>query len=114
MVTRCSFSIDPELVEAIDLYAKKQSVERNEAILTLIEAGLASSNNGGSAAPRQRRSFEEIHTIRKEIDGIKSVLTELHGQMRLLHHTIEADWKSDAQGVPFQTPPRTLWEFWKK
>ena len=41
MVMRCSFALDPDLMEQIDQFAREHSLDRNEAILELIEAGLS-------------------------------------------------------------------------
>ncbi len=58
MVMRCSFALDPDLMEQIDQFAREHSLDRNEAILELIEAGL-SCKDAGEAPVRQPRSFED-------------------------------------------------------
>ena len=47
-----------------------------------------------------------------KVEEIKTVLTELRNEVRLVHHTIETDWNNEAKGVPFQT--KHPWEFWRK
>jgi len=112
MVMRCSFALDPALMEQIDQFARDRMFDRNEAILELIEAGLACRQDGGAPTTRQQRSFEELNRLQRELEGVKEVLTELRNEVRLVHHTIETDWSKEARGVPFQT--RHPWEFWRK
>lgn len=111
MVMRCSFALDPDLMEQIDQFAREHAFDRNEAILDLIEAGLA-CKDGETATVRQHRSFEEINQLQRELEDVKAVLTELRNEVRLVHHTIETDWSKEAKGVPFQT--KHPWEFWRK
>ncbi len=111
MVMRCSFALDPDLMEQIDQFARDHSFDRNEAILELIEAGLA-CKDGGTVTVRQQRSFEELNRLQRELEDVKEVLTELRNEVRLVHHTIETDWNHEAKGVPFQT--KHPWEFWRK
>ncbi len=112
MAMRCSFALDPDLMEQIDQFARDHAYDRNEAILELIEAGLACQSDGRTATVRQQRSFEELNRLMREIEEIKTVLTELRNEVRLVHHTIETDWNNEAKGVPFQT--KHPWEFWRK
>jgi predicted transcriptional regulator len=104
MAMRCSFALDPDLMEQIDQFAREHSLDRNEAILELIEAGL-SCKDAGEAPVRQPRSFEEFNRLQQE-------LAELKKEVRLVHHTIETDWNRETKGVPFQT--KHPWEFWRK
>ncbi|KUK63457.1 type II secretion system protein E [Methanoculleus sp.] len=112
MVMRCSFALDPDLMELIDQFARDHALDRNEAILELIEAGLACRKDGGTVTVRQQRSFEELNRLQQELEDVKEVLTELRNEVRLVHHTIETDWNHEAKGVPFQT--KHPWEFWRK
>jgi predicted transcriptional regulator len=112
MAMRCSFALDPDLMEQIDQFAKDHALDRNEALLELIEAGLANLREGGVLTTRQQRSFEELNQVRREMEEIKGVLAELRNEVRLVHHTIETDWSKEARGVPFQT--KHPWEFWRK
>ncbi|MDD4568217.1 hypothetical protein L21_0332 [Methanoculleus chikugoensis] len=111
MVMRCSFALDSDLMEQIDQFARDNAFDRNEAILELIEAGLA-SKEAGAVTVRQPRSFEELNRLQQELEDVKEVLTELRNEVRLVHHTIETDWNKEAKGVPFQT--KHPWEFWRK
>ncbi len=112
MVMRCSFTPDPDLMEQIDQFAKEHGVDRNEGILELIEAGLAHFQHQGGAGVKQQRSFEELNRLRGDIEDVKTILSELRSELRLVHHTIETDWGREARGVPFQT--KHPWEFWRK
>ena len=111
MVMRCSFALDSDLMEQIDQFARDNAFDRNEAILELIEAGLA-SKEAGAVTVRQPRSFEELNRLQQELEDVKEVLTELRNEVRLVHHTIETDWNKEAKGVPFHT--KHPWEFWRK
>lgn len=111
MAMRCSFALDPDLMEQIDQFAREHAFDRNEAILELIEAGLACKDTG-TVTVRQQRSFEELNRLQQELEDVKEVLTELRNEVRLVHHTIETDWNNEAKGVPFQT--KHPWEFWRK
>jgi hypothetical protein len=109
---RCSFALDPDLMEQIDLFARDHGIDRNEAILELIETGLAYLREGGAITTKQQRSFEELIELRRELEDVKGVLAELRNEVRLVHHTIETDWNREAKGTPFQT--KYPWEFWRK
>ncbi|CCJ35191.1 hypothetical protein BN140_0268 [Methanoculleus bourgensis MS2] len=112
MVMRCSFALDPGLLEQIDQFARDNAFDRNEAILELIETGLACRKDGKTPPVRQQRSFEELNQLQRELEDVKEVLAELRNEVRLVHHTIETDWVKEAKGVPFQT--KHPWEFWRK
>ncbi len=76
-------------------------IDRNKAILELIEAGLSNPEKGDSTV-QKTRSFEEIQTIREEIQATRGMLTELKSEIRLMSHILDTDWKKEAHGVPFQ------------
>jgi predicted nuclease with TOPRIM domain len=99
---RCSFTLDDDLMNLIDQYAKEHLVERNKALLELIETGLSNSEIN-DVAVRKTRSFEEILTIRGEIQELKKMVTELKNEIRLMSHVLDTDWKKEARGVPFQS-----------
>ncbi|MGB4622269.1 MAG: type II secretion system protein E [Candidatus Methanoculleus thermohydrogenotrophicum] len=110
---RCSFALDPGLLEQIDQFARDHAFDRNEAILELIEAGLVCQKDGKMPPPvRQQHSSEELNVLQRELEDIKEILIELRNEVRLVHHTIETDWNKEAKGVPFQT--KHPWEFWRK
>lgn len=112
MAMRCSFALDPGLLEQIDQYARDNTLDRNEAILELIETGLTRREDDRPLPVRPQRSSEELDNLRRELEDVKEVLTELRNEVRLVHHTIETDWIKEAKGVPFQT--RHPWEFWRR
>jgi len=99
-------------VEQIDRFARERSIERNEAILELIEAGLEHFEQGGTIAAKQQRSFEELNELRRDMEMVKDILSELRNEVRLVHHTIETDFAREARCVPYQS--RYPWEFWRK
>ncbi|QSZ66759.1 ribbon-helix-helix protein, CopG family [Methanofollis aquaemaris] len=112
MVMRCSFTLDPELLEALDAFARKGSIGRNEAILELIEAGFASLEAGEEFEIKKQRSFEEYATIRKDVEEMKGLVQNMRDELRLVHHTIESDYCKEARGVPYQR--RSLWDYMKR
>ena len=112
MVMRCSFTLDSDMLEQIDQFARDNAVDRNTAILELIEAGLVCRKDGSTLPVRQQRSFEELNQLRRGLDDVREILTELRSEVRLVHHTIETDWIKGTKGVPFQT--KHPWEFWRK
>lgn len=111
MVMRCSFTLDPEMLDCIDTFAKKHNIERNEAILQLIEAGFARFQEEGEVEIKTQRTFEEFAIIRKDLEDLQAMVQNMRDEVRLVHHTLESDHEKEAHCVPYQT--RNLWEFWK-
>ena len=68
MALRLSFTLDPELSERIDLFAKKQDIDRNEAVLRLIESGLFLAEQKGEMPPAPKRDFKEFVRMQKNVD----------------------------------------------
>jgi metal-responsive CopG/Arc/MetJ family transcriptional regulator len=101
-IMRCSFTLDDDLMNLIDQYAKEHLTDRNKALLELIEFGLSNPEKNDIAV-QKTRSFEEIMTIREEIQEMKKMVTELKSEIRLMSHILDTDWKKEARGVPFQT-----------
>jgi hypothetical protein len=99
---RCSFTLDDDLMNLIDQYAKEHLIDRNKALLELIEAGFSNPDKNDTTI-HKTRSFEEIQTIREDIENIKKMITELKSEIRLMSHILDTDWKKEARGVPFQT-----------
>jgi metal-responsive CopG/Arc/MetJ family transcriptional regulator len=112
MVMRCSFTLDPEMLDSIDAFAKKQSIERNEAILELLETGFATLESGKEIEIKKQRAFEEFVQIRREIDELKDLVQNMRDELRLIHHTIESDYCKEARSVPYQT--RNIWDYLMK
>lgn len=111
MTMRISFRLDEELLHMIDEYAKTHLLDRNKAILELIENGLAAKETSGEIKLKQNRSFEEIQAIKNEIQGIKSMLNELKSEVRLMNHILDSDWRKEARVIPYQG--KKWWMFWK-
>lgn len=112
MAIRCSFTLDNETLELIDRYAKEHLIDRNKAILDLIELGLNTLQTTGELPVKKNHSFEEIQTIRKDIESIKTSVNELRSEVRLISHTLDSDWRKEARVVPYQT--KKWWMFWRK
>jgi metal-responsive CopG/Arc/MetJ family transcriptional regulator len=110
MTMRCSFTLDDELMDLIDQYAKEHLIDRNKAILDLIEIGLA-NQDGGEGSIKKTHNFEEIRAIRHEIESLKKIMEDLKSEIRLMSHMMDSDWRKEARGVPFQS--KRWWKFWK-
>jgi metal-responsive CopG/Arc/MetJ family transcriptional regulator len=65
MAMRCSFALDPGLLEQIDQYARDNTLDRNEAILELIETGLTRREDDRPLPVRPQRSSEELDSLRR-------------------------------------------------
>ena len=111
MAMRLSFTLDPETVEMIDQYAKNRSIKREKAVLELLETGLAYFEKGGEIKIEKTHSFEEYATIRKELEDIKTLVSDLQKEVKLVHHTIENESNKETGIIPFQT--KSWWEIWK-
>ena len=88
MAVRLSFTLDTELSARIDEFAKKNNLDRNEAILRLIEAGLLQAEKEGFIAPLQKRDFRETERMQKNIDGLMRTINDLKKEIRVMHHMI--------------------------
>ncbi|NYT05477.1 MAG: type II secretion system protein E [Methanomicrobiales archaeon] len=111
MAMRLSFTLDSDVVEMIDIYAKKRSVKREKAILELIEAGIAHMEHGGIVDTKPKRSFEEFTQLHRELGEVRERVADLQNEMRLVHHIIENDVVNEARGTPYQA--KRWWEIWK-
>ena len=111
MVMRISFTLDPELVDMIDQYAKTRTLKREKAVLELIEAGITHFKEGGVIDIDRCRTFEELDQIITGMEKMGRSLSELKKEVRLMHHTIEKEWNKESSIVPFQAS--RWWRFWK-
>ena len=89
MALRISFTLDPELSERLDIFAKKQELERNEALLRLIESGLTLAERDGIIPPARERSSKEVAHMQKNIDVLIRTIDELKKEVRVMHHLID-------------------------
>ncbi len=89
MVLRLSFTLDPELAERIDQFTKKQELDRNEAVLRLIEAGLFQAEQKGEIPPAPQRSFKELARMQKNVDVLLHSIDELKKEVRTMHHVLD-------------------------
>ena len=88
MALHLSITLDPELAERVDIFAKKQELERNEALLRLIEGGLVQAEQAGIVAPPRERSFKETARMQKNIDMLVRNIDELKKEVRVMHHLL--------------------------
>ncbi len=88
MTIHLSFTLDPELAERVDIFAKKQELERNEALLRLIEGGLMQAEQAGIVPPPRERSFKETIRMQKNIDMLVRNIDELKKEVRVMHHLL--------------------------
>ena len=72
----------------MDIFAKKQELERNEALLRLIEGGLVQAEQAGIVAPPRERSFKETARMQKNIDMLVRNIDELKKEVRVMHHLL--------------------------
>ncbi|MCU0632140.1 MAG: type II secretion system protein E [Methanolinea sp.] len=111
MPMRVSITIDPDTMDLVDKFAKEHGLDRNRAILECIETGYARLTDGTPVTFTQTRTFEEYNDLRQAISEVKSGLSTLAEEVRLMHHTIEVEWNREIRGVPYQS--RKWYEFWK-
>jgi hypothetical protein len=111
MAMRLSFTVDSEVVDMIDTYAKTSSIKRERAILDLIEAGISHLQEGGKLKNEPKRSFEEFSLIRRDVEDIKVLMQDLQNELHLMHHVLEDDHAREAGCIPYQN--KRWWEFWK-
>jgi hypothetical protein len=111
MAIRVSFTMDSEMSDLIDKFAKEHGIDRNRAILELIDSGFAHVTGGQPVVLNHKRSFEEYQEILTNITEVKQSLKNLSEEVQLIHHVIDVEGGRETRPVPFQT--RRWWEFWK-
>lgn len=111
MGIRISITIDTEMINLVDKFAKEHGVERNRALLLLIEGGLTHTADGQPVNLNQKHAFEEYRDIKVAVDGMQESLQDLADEVKLIHHIIDVEWGPEVRPVPFQS--RRWWEFWK-
>lgn len=111
MPMRVSITIDPDTMDLVDKFAKEHGLDRNRAILECIETGYARLTDGTPITFNQSRSYEEYHELKEAISEIRSSLSNLIDEVRVMHHTIEIEWNREMRAVPYQS--RKWYEFWK-
>lgn len=112
MSTRISFTLESDLARQIEQFAVEKRIERNEAILRLIEAGIEKYSEDDSfvPVPRERR-FEEVKEINRSIENLTLTVSDLKKEIRVVHHILDLKWQKDQP--PPQPSTRRWWEFWK-
>ncbi|HJJ82693.1 MAG TPA: hypothetical protein O0X91_03305, partial [Methanocorpusculum sp.] len=85
---------DSVLSERIDQFAKKQELDRNEAVLLLIEHGLDLAAEEGIVEPIRDRDYKKEACMQKNIDSITSGLDDLRKEVRSMHHLLNMSLKN--------------------
>ena len=111
MAIRISITTDTGMMELVDKYAKDHGIDRNQAILELIENGFIKETGTTPANLNQKRAFEEYSDLKLALEGMKQSLMELTEEVKLIHHIVDIEWGREMRPVPFQS--RKWWEFWK-
>jgi metal-responsive CopG/Arc/MetJ family transcriptional regulator len=111
MPIRLSITIDSETMDQIDRFAREEGIDRNRAILECIQTGVQKVNAGEQVNIPQTTSLEDYREIRAALSEIKTILTNLAEEIRVMHHTLEAEWLKENRTVPYQS--RKWYEFWK-
>lgn len=110
MALRLSFTLDPDLSERIDLFAKKQDIDRNEAVLRLIEAGLFQAEQKGEMPPAPKRDFQEFVRMQKNVDLLLRSMDEVKKEVRVMHHLIDLKEKREAEERTVTKPAGKWWD----
>ncbi|MBO5002708.1 type II secretion system protein E [Methanocorpusculaceae archaeon] len=100
MALRLSFTLDAVLSERIDQFAKKQEIDRNEAVLLLLEYGLDQAAEAGVVEPIRDRDFKKEARLQKNIDSITGGLDDLRKEVRSMHHLLNMSLKNTEKKTP--------------
>ena len=109
MALRLSFTLDPELSERIDLFAKKQDIDRSEAVLRLIESGLFLAEQKGEMPPAPKRDFKEFVRMQKNVDMLLRSMDEVKKEVRVMHHMINLKENREAGEKSAAKPAGKWW-----
>ncbi len=100
MALRLSFTLDSVLAERLDQFAKKQEIDRNEAVLLLLESGLDLAAQTGVVEPIRDRDFKKEARMQKNIDSITGGLDDLRKEVRSMHHLLNMSLKNSEKKTP--------------
>ncbi|MBR4987438.1 MAG: hypothetical protein IKY81_02090 [Methanocorpusculum sp.] len=100
MALRLSFTLDSVLSERIDQFAKKQDIDRNEAVILLIEHGLDQAAEAGLVEPIRDRDVKKEARMQKNIDAITGGLDDLRKEVRSMHHLLNMSLKNTEKKTP--------------
>ncbi len=64
MAIRISITTDTEMMELVDQYARDHGIDRNRAILELIESGFTKATGTTPVNLNQKRAFEEYTDLK--------------------------------------------------
>jgi hypothetical protein len=110
MVLRLSFTLDPDLLDRIETFAKKQELGRNEAVLRLLETGLFQAEQRGEMPPAPRRNFREIARVQKNMDLLLHTVDELKKEIRTMHHLMDLRDRKEQQQKKTGQKVRKWWQ----
>jgi hypothetical protein len=108
---RLSFTIDADAMELIDEFAKEHGLERNRAILELLENGYARLQGAELATLNQKRTFEEYEKLNQAILELRSSLEALREEVRLIRHLLNRETGIRTRAYPYRG--RKWWELWR-
>jgi len=112
MTTRMSFTLESKLSDQIEQFAQEMRIDRNEAILRLIEAGVMKySDEMGFIPIQQERGFQEVKVIKRSLDNLTATVSDLKKEIRVVHHILDLERQKESR--PLQMKARRWWEFWK-
>ncbi len=109
---RLSFTVDADAMELIDEFAKEHGLERNRAILELIENGYARLQGAELTTLNQKRAFEEYEKLNTAILELQSSLEALREEVRLVRHLLNRETGTRIRAYPYRG--KKWWEFWQK
>jgi hypothetical protein len=112
MAVRVSFSTDAEAMELIDRFAKEHGIDRNRAILELIENGYARFQGAEMTTMNQKRAFEEYERLNAAIHELRASVEGLGEEIRLIRHLLDREYGSRDGVFPYQSS--RWWEFWRR
>lgn len=94
MALRLSFTIDSDLAERLDIFTRKEGLDRNEALLRLLESGLRQAEESGIIPPAHERDYKEHARMQKNVDMMLRNIDELKKEIRTVHHLLNMNLKS--------------------
>jgi hypothetical protein len=70
----------------VDKYAKEHNIDRNRAILELIESGFTKVTGTTPGNLNQKRVFKDYNDLKLALEGMKLSFNELTEEVKLIHH----------------------------
>lgn len=100
MAIRISITTDTEMMELVDQYARDHGIDRNRAILELIESGFTKETGTTPVKLNQKRAFEEYTDLKLGLDAMKQSIRELTDEVKLIHHIVDIEWGREMRPGP--------------